>query len=366
MGPATGNASESDMLLRVNGGTGTDPVAQYPAAHDESDGTSYYDSSATASPLPASRSNRRAHKSKRLFSAAKSKSAVKPIVLYSTIACVSVVSVLAILAYTSYSSGALHKIHKTVAAKKLIWWDSWFHGRVTPEEIAKLPKKCLDYRLSMFHGIVNAVTPSDSEVSFNPKLHSAAKQTTGNDQTGISAAPLTSLTSTPKSIYFLHFNPEFTMFRYACSIESAARMNPDHTITVLAKNVSDFQRKLEPWRKAVGNKIGNRVRVRRIDYTGYFQGTPFEPWWRDGRWRQSHWVGQNLGNALRLAVIYKEGGVYLDMDIISLNPLPSVGRSIAREEKIRINNAALSFPSLDPLLWALMEEFVLGWDGYAW
>ncbi|KAI8589248.1 hypothetical protein BDZ88DRAFT_418840 [Geranomyces variabilis] len=375
MGLATGTP-ENDVLLRVNVGSGDSSsrgsnADQYLAAHDESDSTFYYsDSSGPTSPLPAFRTSRREHKGKR-SSSSKSKTAVKPAILYCTIACASVLSVLALLAYTSYTSGALHKIQKTVATKKLMWWDSWFHGRVSPEEIARLPKKCLDYRLSMFHGVVNVITPSESEVSFNPQLQ-AAKQAGSDNQTVsevVSAPPTTSIkpaVSIPKSIYFLHFNPNFTAYRYLCSIESAARMNPQHTITVLAKNVSDFARNLEPWRKAVGTTISNRIRIRRIDYTGYFQGTPFEPWWRDGRWRQSHWVSQNLGNALRLAVIYKEGGVYMDMDIISLNPLPTVTRSIAREEKIRINNAALSFPSLDPLLWALMEELVLGWDGFAW
>ncbi|KAJ3175231.1 hypothetical protein HDU87_006313 [Geranomyces variabilis] len=382
MGLATGT-SESDVLLRVNvgrsGGGGSSSrrssADQYLAAHDESDSTFYYsDSSASTSPLPTSRTSHRTQKGKR-SSSSKSRSAVKPAILYCTIACASVLSILALLAFTSYTSGALHKIQKTVATKKLFWWDSWFHGRVSPEEIARLPKKCLNYRLSMFHGVVNVITPSESETSFSPQLHSASKQAGSKNQTtatetASSAPPTTTsikpIFAIPKSIYFIHFNPNFTSYRYLCSIESAARMNPQHTITVLAKNVSDFERNLEPWRQAVGSTISNRVRIRRIDYSGYFQGTPLEPWWRDGRWRQSHWVAQNLGNALRLAVIYKEGGVYMDMDIISLNPLPTVTRSIAREEKVRINNAALSFPSLDPLLWALMEEFVIGWDGFAW
>ncbi|KAI8921051.1 nucleotide-diphospho-sugar transferase [Powellomyces hirtus] len=288
-----------------------------------------------------------------------------PALLFSIIVCVSVLSVLSVLAYTNITPASLQELHETVTAKKLLWWDAWYHGRVTEEQIKSLPKQCLDYRLSVYHSVTNRIVADDTEKSYAP-VNLSTSEAYPNKGRIPATSELSMDDAIPKNIYFLHFNPVFTMYRYVCSIESAARLNPNHIITVFAKNVTDLDRTLDKWRAVVGDQMGSRVKVKRIDYTTYFQETPLEPWWKEGRWRQSHWVGQNLGNALRLAIVYKEGGVYLDMDIISLNPLDNIGRSIAREEQDRINNAAISFPRRDPLVWALMEEFLDGWNGWLW
>jgi lactosylceramide 4-alpha-galactosyltransferase len=96
-------------------------------------------------------------------------------------------------------------------------------------------------------------------------------------------------------------------------------------------------------------------------------------------------VKQNLGNAFRLAVLWKFGGTYFDLDIISSNPLMQnmpdgsiqpLGRFIAKQEKETLNNAAMRFPMVifdlisniknDLMLWEIMVEFVRGWDGWKW
>ena len=74
------------------------------------------------------------------------------------------------------------------------------------------------------------------------------------------------------------------------------------------------------------------------------------------------------GNAFRLAVLWKIGGIYLDMDIISLNSMEGrvVGRTAAREDATRINNALLSFPEKDPFIWRVMQVFRDNFQGYKW
>ncbi|KAE8733237.1 putative polyol transporter 4-like [Hibiscus syriacus] len=84
-------------------------------------------------------------------------------------------------------------------------------------------------------------------------------------------------------------------------------------------------------------------------------------------------LGQNLSNLLRLALLYKYGGVYIDTDVIilkSFNHLRNVigAQSINAETKSwsRLNNAVLIFDKQHPLLFKLIQEFALTFDGNKW
>ncbi|XVF25837.1 hypothetical protein REPUB_Repub13aG0248200 [Reevesia pubescens] len=84
-------------------------------------------------------------------------------------------------------------------------------------------------------------------------------------------------------------------------------------------------------------------------------------------------LGQNLSNLLRLALLYKYGGIYIDTDIIvlkSLNKLRNVigAQSINIETKnwSRLNNAVLIFDKQHPLLYKFIQEFALTFDGNKW
>ncbi|XP_022777361.1 lactosylceramide 4-alpha-galactosyltransferase [Durio zibethinus] len=84
-------------------------------------------------------------------------------------------------------------------------------------------------------------------------------------------------------------------------------------------------------------------------------------------------LGQSLSNLLRLALLYKYGGIYIDTDIIvlkSFNNLRNVigAQSINLETKnwSRLNNAVLIFDKQHPLLYKFIQEFGLTFDGNKW
>lgn len=112
----------------------------------------------------------------------------------------------------------------------------------------------------------------------------------------------------------------------------------------------------------------SRLNISQLDYNKYFKDTPLASWYTSNVFKKSHWVLQNLGNAFRLAALWKLGGIYMDMDIIVLNSVKGriLGRTAAREDTTRVNNAVLCFPSKDPFIWASMEVFVNNFQGYSW
>ncbi|KAG2690816.1 hypothetical protein I3843_09G203600 [Carya illinoinensis] len=84
-------------------------------------------------------------------------------------------------------------------------------------------------------------------------------------------------------------------------------------------------------------------------------------------------LAQNLSNLLRLAVLYKYGGVYMDTDFIVLKPLTGLKNSIGAQSMDmeskkwnRLNNAFLAFDMNHPLLFKFMQEFAYTFDGNKW
>ncbi|KAL5774515.1 hypothetical protein ACOSP7_012072 [Xanthoceras sorbifolium] len=84
-------------------------------------------------------------------------------------------------------------------------------------------------------------------------------------------------------------------------------------------------------------------------------------------------LGQNLSNLLRLSLLYKFGGIYLDTDVIVLRSLSELRNTIGAQTMdsetrnwTRLNNAVLIFDKNHPLLVKFIQEFALTFDGNKW
>ena len=52
----------------------------------------------------------------------------------------------------------------------------------------------------------------------------------------------------------------------------------------------------------------------------YFRDSPLEDWYHKGQWRDSRWRVQHMSDYIRILSLYKEGGMYLDLDVLTLKP----------------------------------------------
>ncbi|KAK3445055.1 hypothetical protein EUGRSUZ_A00510 [Eucalyptus grandis] len=84
-------------------------------------------------------------------------------------------------------------------------------------------------------------------------------------------------------------------------------------------------------------------------------------------------LAQNLSNLIRIAVLFKYGGVYLDTDVIVLKDFALLRNSIGAQSIdamsrrwTRLNNAVMAFDKKHPLLLKFMREFALTFDGNRW
>ncbi|PRQ42984.1 putative lactosylceramide 4-alpha-galactosyltransferase [Rosa chinensis] len=107
------------------------------------------------------------------------------------------------------------------------------------------------------------------------------------------------------------------------------------------------------------------------------KNTPAESWldeMKSGRRDPGHIpLSQNLSNLIRLAILYKYGGVYLDTDFIILKDFSGLrnavgAQSIDSESKnwTRLNGAVMIFDIQHPLLRDFLYEFASTFNGNKW
>ncbi|CAH1430774.1 unnamed protein product [Lactuca virosa] len=83
--------------------------------------------------------------------------------------------------------------------------------------------------------------------------------------------------------------------------------------------------------------------------------------------------GQKLSNLLRLCLLYKFSGVYMDTDVMILKSFSKLKNSIGSQTLdlssknwSRLNNAIMVFDKMHPLVYKFIEEFALTFNGNKW
>ncbi|XP_037574962.1 lactosylceramide 4-alpha-galactosyltransferase isoform X1 [Dermacentor silvarum] len=147
--------------------------------------------------------------------------------------------------------------------------------------------------------------------------------------------------------------------RIACAVESAARMHPHWTVYLLSAASGDasqanvtFAGPFAQMLRSIPNVVMNVVRPNEV-----FQETPLESWYESGILNKSAYPVEHLADALRLAVLYKRGGVYLDIDVIVMRSLDSLPPCVSQspvENGDMVSNGFLAFRRGDPFLLYLM------------
>lgn len=150
-----------------------------------------------------------------------------------------------------------------------------------------------------------------------------------------------------------------------CAIESAMLKQGNDSVVVLTDDVEQFD---SAWPSDLPSP------AQEVDVESCLANTPLQHWLESHELASAVFRQQNIANALRLAAIYKNGGVYLDLDIIPIkrkvfSAEGSLSMQCTKEEcgdDFWLNNAYLNFPPRHPFMWQLMNAFALEFDGNVW
>lgn len=158
------------------------------------------------------------------------------------------------------------------------------------------------------------------------------------------------------------------------AVTSLFRTNPDGCL-IIASNSLDSREGIEILKPFL-NK-GFKVTSISPDFHYLFMGTPAELWYNQlmlGNVNPGEVaLGQNLSNLLRLGLLYRFGGIYLDTDVIVLKNLEGLRNVIGAQTLdldtgnwSRLNNAVMIFDEGHPLIFKFIQEFALTFDGNKW
>ncbi|OWM67124.1 hypothetical protein CDL15_Pgr000576 [Punica granatum] len=162
--------------------------------------------------------------------------------------------------------------------------------------------------------------------------------------------------------------------RELLAVESLFKTNPGACLIILSRTLDS--RAGHEVLKPITNR-GCKVIPLAPDLPSLFQKTPVEVWFdelRSGKVDPGEIpLAQNLSNLIRLAVLYKYGGVYLDTDFIVFRDFTQLRNSIGAQSVdpvsgnwTRINNAVMVFDRHHPLLVKFMREYASTFDGNKW
>ena len=114
---------------------------------------------------------------------------------------------------------------------------------------------------------------------------------------------------------------EFSL-RQTCSIESAAHHNRHRPVQIFIQPQQEYQSTLNSsstWLRVLQQYSNIQVIV--IDDLGlYFRDSPLEQWYFKGDWHKSPFRVEHMSDYIRIVSLYKEGGMFLDLDIVTMKP----------------------------------------------
>ncbi|GBN08449.1 Lactosylceramide 4-alpha-galactosyltransferase [Araneus ventricosus] len=142
--------------------------------------------------------------------------------------------------------------------------------------------------------------------------------------------------------------------RASCAIDSAAQHHPDRQVRVLFTSPTALDL-TDPFTKYL-TQLDN-VRLLRINMSVVVEGTPLSHWYKKGIWKSSPYRITHVSDALRLGVIWKYGGLYLDTDVVVMRSLSHFRNTTTTDNGKNLGSVLLAFEPYHPLLQATIIDF---------
>ena len=157
-----------------------------------------------------------------------------------------------------------------------------------------------------------------------------------------------------------------------CAVESILKIAVEHhrniQILIHTSNVSNMRSAL---RRVLKSPL---VKIKHLNLQNLFECTILRRWYKVIEPIQYELKNQHLPDAIRLALLYKYGGLYLDMDVLTLTPrlvdflLQQQNGVVWSQTKERLEaNGAMHYAPLgNRFVRRMMSEFVVKYNYQSW
>ncbi|XP_060161926.1 lactosylceramide 4-alpha-galactosyltransferase [Globicephala melas] len=174
-------------------------------------------------------------------------------------------------------------------------------------------------------------------------------------------------TPPPGNIFFLETSDRTDPnFLFMCSVESAARAQPESRVAVLMKGLPGGNASLP---RHLGLSLLGcfpNVQMLPLDLEELFRDTPLAAWYTALQQRWEPYVLPVLSDASRIALMWKFGGIYLDTDFIVLKNLGNLTNALGTQSRYVLNGAFLAFERHHEFMALCMRDFVAHYNGWIW
>ncbi|XP_068129817.1 lactosylceramide 4-alpha-galactosyltransferase [Hyperolius riggenbachi] len=159
-------------------------------------------------------------------------------------------------------------------------------------------------------------------------------------------------------IYFVETSERTSpTFQAMCAIESAARAHPKAKINILMKGLTVRSlSKHSNFGMSILSCFPN-VKFSPLDFKKLFDDTPLSSWYTRVENQREFVDYPTLSDACRMAILWKEGGIYLDTDFIILKNLENITNAMGMQSPYTLNGAFLTFQSKHKFVELCMRDF---------
>ncbi|KAF7278923.1 hypothetical protein GWI33_007869 [Rhynchophorus ferrugineus] len=179
------------------------------------------------------------------------------------------------------------------------------------------------------------------------------------------------------SIFFLetscnsYINAQLTVSpRQACAVESAALMNPKRMVYLLFASPGLFYNSTQSDRLLQALISYPNIKLLYINMDKYADNTPVEKLWKSKEILKGEYPLSHTSDLLRYITLWKYGGIYMDLDTMTIKNLNSLPTNFAGvQDEYTVASGVLGFSSkgdghqyINSCLYELADHY----DGHSW
>lgn len=170
-------------------------------------------------------------------------------------------------------------------------------------------------------------------------------------------------TNDKTNVFFIESNYSKSLFDFKqeCAIESAARHNPSASIYVITVKANANNKQIY--------QVHQNIHILKINITRLLHKTILHNWWYRSKYSQSDFKVVHLSDALRIFLLFKLGGIYMDLDTITIRNLDPITDYVGIgvfENDTELGNGFLHFKKHDPYLLFVLREFTNNYEPHYW
>ena len=169
----------------------------------------------------------------------------------------------------------------------------------------------------------------------------------------------------PVDIFFIESTCSDNLtIRQACAIESACRNNP-HSVVAL-KHLSAYLDETNAFLQILRKyKNFRSIMINPLKRT---QHTVLRRWFLSGAWKPPpgqplEYAAADLSDAFRWLELWIDGGLYLDLDTVTLKKIDDLKNVAGIQDDHTINVAVLQFQKNHSIVKAALDEYTRNWQG---